>query len=523
MEGWLTAAKEAAEAKAALLQEQAASFQQQASQLAADVGTSLSGTSRTGGRDEEGAKQFVFKPEPLGFTLGGLYVDKVQPNSQAAKLGIQVGDQILSVAGYPVPAPRSMDDAAGAEKAGRLVKQWIKETPRPATFVFLPGEVLREREAAAKSAEAEVAVSAAEAAAQATAAAEASAATPRGTSRVEVARKGEDKPLESPPTRGVAGASLAPSPAEFSAERELTGGLQGDMLLLQEDNQSLRRELEEARSFGRGGVTPHGDGDPVVQVRLETQVRKLQEQLAMERTKHDVALKQAALLEAKLAAAEARCQDLRKVLERSEDRVHEAFESRERILEDEVDRMRKQVTQAEARCQATIKATEEASAEMVAAVEERISELEASLARKSQEAKDTALRLSATENAGREAVVKLRAEHANTLAEQREAHEGEVRELRRQDRARACEVEMAKKELVKAKKSTGGGQSLDLFAKGAQRRRRGQGGRGRGGARGCWPYIGGDKGARRRENGHSCFVGARGLSRRALLQDAEQA
>jgi len=121
MDSVLKAAQKAATQHAAKLQEHATKMQKNASQLIGVEGPSFG----------DGARDYEFGKGPLGFTLKGMTVETVIPGSQAETLGLEVGDRIVAIATYAVPQPQSAADVAGAEKAARTVKQWIKDTPRP--------------------------------------------------------------------------------------------------------------------------------------------------------------------------------------------------------------------------------------------------------------------------------------------------------------------------------------------------------------------------------------------------------
>jgi len=75
-----------------------------------------------------------------------------------------------------------------------------------------------------------------------------------------------------------------------------------------------------------------------------------QDQLATERSAHEATQKQLTKLQGQLIAANARCDDLRAVVAHSEEVAREGFEGKERVLEDEIARLRAALTETETRC-----------------------------------------------------------------------------------------------------------------------------------------------------------------------------
>ncbi|CAK0861356.1 unnamed protein product [Prorocentrum cordatum] len=85
-------------------------------------------------------KDLDFAEGPLGFDLRGTVVSLVEPESQAALLGVGIGDVLVAVAGREIPSPPPSDSAEeGENRVKRLIKRWIKEKPRPVRLSFKSG------------------------------------------------------------------------------------------------------------------------------------------------------------------------------------------------------------------------------------------------------------------------------------------------------------------------------------------------------------------------------------------------
>jgi len=131
----------------------------------------------------------------------------------------------------------------------------------------------------------------------------------------------------------------------------------------------------------------------------------------------------------------------------------EGFEGKERVLEDEIARLRTALSEAEARSRSQVKAAEEASQRMVTAVEERVSELEVALSRKTKEAKEAAAKVLDAEASSNETMRVLREEYGEALESLRAAHADEVRESRQRERSCRIELERVRKDLERKKDS----------------------------------------------------------------------
>lgn len=133
--------EKAARAAAQAAQEQVNELKMGALELAED----LAGAAPTSSLNSSGHKEVEFRDGPLGFRLEGTMVVSVEPNSQASKLGVEAGDRIAMVAGYAVP-DFDPDDEEGEEKAAKVVKKWLKEMPRPSSLSFVPVAAEEEEE-----------------------------------------------------------------------------------------------------------------------------------------------------------------------------------------------------------------------------------------------------------------------------------------------------------------------------------------------------------------------------------------
>lgn len=108
--------------------------------------------------DGTSARDVEFEDGTLGFQMEGSYVVFVEPESQACRLGIQVGDMLTRVAGYDVPCSKKGNFEL-EKRANKLIRidpfllssrKWIKEAPRPVRLTFKPAELLNEADTAAE-------------------------------------------------------------------------------------------------------------------------------------------------------------------------------------------------------------------------------------------------------------------------------------------------------------------------------------------------------------------------------------
>ncbi|CAJ1381014.1 unnamed protein product [Effrenium voratum] len=100
---------------------------QSASKLAEGVLDSV------GGAPDDFRKDLEFREGPLGFTLEGDLVVAVAADSQAAQLGVEIGDRLVKVDGYEVP---SYESGFEEQRARALIAKWLKEMPRPGILTF---------------------------------------------------------------------------------------------------------------------------------------------------------------------------------------------------------------------------------------------------------------------------------------------------------------------------------------------------------------------------------------------------
>lgn len=96
-------------------------------------------------REDDDRRDLEFRDGPLGFTLEGNLVVAVQPNSQAERLGVAIGDRLVRVDGYEVPDVES--GGFEEQRARALITKWLKDMPRPGVLTFeLPEEFSDEGE-----------------------------------------------------------------------------------------------------------------------------------------------------------------------------------------------------------------------------------------------------------------------------------------------------------------------------------------------------------------------------------------
>mmetsp|Transcript_57781 Transcript_57781/g.161211 ORF Transcript_57781/g.161211 Transcript_57781/m.161211 type:complete len:656 (-) Transcript_57781:77-2044(-) len=430
MDTWLKAAQKKAAEVQAEVQKRADELQQNASLLAQQ--TSLLAQS-------DGHRELTFQDGPLGFELDGAIVMFVAKDSQAAELGVQVGDRLVEVAGYAVPKPRSATDTAGERRARKLVKQWLEEMHRPGTLTFVAPEAV-----GAPGTEA------AELPPETSAAAGDCDFSPLDNSDANVAGSGPEAEqlvdVNAEEKLERARVELQRLRAELKVEKEQVSGLRAELRIAQvaqEQIRGLETELDEARAECqelRHLAVQHDEGVGTSQSRLEVQVRNLQQQLASKRSEHEAMRKQVVDLHAKLAMSSAQCEDLRHALAHNEEVAREASEGRERVLEDEIARIRRELMAKEVENQANSKAAEQ----MVAGAEERIGDLDAALAQKSKELKELVAQAAAEKDVASRELRRVQeeyaAEHARACDDREQATQAlrqqELQALRERDEAR---------------------------------------------------------------------------------------
>ncbi|CAL1172350.1 unnamed protein product [Cladocopium goreaui] len=136
METWI---KSKADQFAQAAHQQVNAVHQSASRLAEDV------LQKVTHREDDDRRDLEFRDGPLGFTLEGNLVVAVQPNSQAERLGVAIGDRLVRVDGYEVPDVES--GGFEEQRARALITKWLKDMPRPGVLTFeLPEEFSDEGE-----------------------------------------------------------------------------------------------------------------------------------------------------------------------------------------------------------------------------------------------------------------------------------------------------------------------------------------------------------------------------------------
>lgn len=379
MNSWLKAAANLGDQ----VQKHATGLQQNASLLAEGV---LQAVDATASGD---VRELTFDAGPLGFVLDGMQVASVDPDGQAAKLGLQVGDRLAKVAGYEVPVQAALGDEAGERRNAALVKRWLKEMPRPGGLHFF----MSRPEVVGRTSEADSDVIA---------------------SGTEAAATVVSASLEN---KDVSETNILK--AELFALRDLVHSQESEL-------DQLRVECQELRHLAVEHVDEQNVG--AAQSRLEVCVRTLQEQLADSRAEHEAGKKKIAELVAHLGTLHAKNEELRFSATQGEENVREAFAEREQLLEEEVARLLKAVSATEAKADMTCKE----AAKQVANAMAHEAALQAKLENQTGElrslrAKVTAADLQA-DVTGQE-VLRIRSEHAEDLAKLNRDHEAGLRRL----------------------------------------------------------------------------------------------
>eukprot|EP00931_Biecheleriopsis_adriatica_P065897 TRINITY_DN4034_c0_g1_i4.p1 TRINITY_DN4034_c0_g1~~TRINITY_DN4034_c0_g1_i4.p1 ORF type:complete len:337 (-),score=106.94 TRINITY_DN4034_c0_g1_i4:647-1657(-) len=118
-------------------QRHAAELAQNASALAQGAEKLLQTPSESSQAQKPQVRDVNFEEGPLGFDLEGARIVVVEPESQADRHGLCVGDRLVAVAGETIPPPPSSGSAAeGDVRVRKLIRKWIKERPRPVQLSF---------------------------------------------------------------------------------------------------------------------------------------------------------------------------------------------------------------------------------------------------------------------------------------------------------------------------------------------------------------------------------------------------
>jgi len=174
--------------------------------------------------------------------------------------------------------------------------------------------------------------------------------------------------------------------ADKLAEELQTAGEQQGLL-----ESLLMRAREECQKLRIMVADQEEDGMGVAQSRAEMQLRSLQKQLAWSRGEGETVRRRLAELQRELAAAQLRCQELSRAPD--EEYAHEQFAERERVLEEEVWRLRSAVSTLEADGQSAAKAM----AQRAAQLEQDAADFRTEAARHTQEATASGMRAAAAE------------------------------------------------------------------------------------------------------------------------------
>eukprot|EP00929_Paragymnodinium_shiwhaense_P014012 TRINITY_DN121875_c0_g1_i1.p1 TRINITY_DN121875_c0_g1~~TRINITY_DN121875_c0_g1_i1.p1 ORF type:complete len:687 (-),score=173.68 TRINITY_DN121875_c0_g1_i1:52-2112(-) len=427
----------------------------------------------------------VFEEGPLGFTLDGLKVAYVEPDGQADRQGLVVGCEILQVEGFPVPKKKP-DKEGEDQRVARTVRKWIKEMPRPGTLSFKrpPGEKEEgtgsDKRAASKG-DADTSAGAAAALAgrgggggaeAATGGATADAAGPPEPSEEEADRVLEllaavpERPrlplgeLGSATSRSgfgpgrqeAANRTPSPSPApspgpELAVEKpgspspdrsmradverlqsELRQWQQKAILLEHEldaskaDCEDLRHQLNHAQCEGL-------DAPGTAHSNQEVRLRSLQDQLNSSRSENDASRRKISELQAQLTSTTEQCQRLQNRAARSEEDLLEAFGDRESLMEEEVVRLRSELSQLKVATQERLREADEQAKD----TEAKLSNLRDEASERSRECRQAQARARSAEEqaavAGRE-IRRLTSAHTAELQQTEDRYEQMLRDLR---------------------------------------------------------------------------------------------
>lgn len=374
-------------------------------------------------------KELKFGQGPLGFAINGMHIVGVDTGTQAARLGIEVGDRLVMIDGRPVPDFEE-DDEEGKRQAEERVKDMMAKMPLPAMLVFAPATPPpSEGEPDSSHPVDELAADGEDVDFSCLATFEADEDLEALHEQVDLEAPTGDLPT----SEAAASAQLAASsrPAGSAASAASTAGAAGTA-------------SAASAATGRSGSAPSAAGGAEVaalQAELQHE-RAARAQLALEvrggrqlQAKAAAALdaekrqsagrqKQVAELQKLLAATKAENKELLSGHVRSEAAASETLEAshkREQAVKEELDRLRQSI---EAGGQ-TAQASAEAAGRRAAEAEGRVAELQATIARQKTEAEDLVYKRGAAD---------LRAEtselQVDSLRRQfagfREAHETEV-------------------------------------------------------------------------------------------------
>eukprot|EP00927_Polykrikos_kofoidii_P059403 TRINITY_DN54561_c0_g1_i1.p1 TRINITY_DN54561_c0_g1~~TRINITY_DN54561_c0_g1_i1.p1 ORF type:complete len:701 (-),score=156.40 TRINITY_DN54561_c0_g1_i1:176-2278(-) len=413
----------------------------------------------------------TFDSGALGFGIEGLTVSSVDRGGQAERFGVQVGDVISAVDGFQVP---KIEDGTDPKTVARTVGKWIKEMPRPGTVTFcIAARHGNGADGAGSANDAKPVrvgdVGGGRSRAHAVPSRDSGdGGGGRSASSICGSLAGPETTLVESETT-LAASSAEPSDAEaervmallaattdrdlgdvVSAAASVTAisqpamavssttvdasiGLAGDPASLGDEKLSKRNVAMAAGfpSLADAVMIPTDDCVGTAHSSMEARVRSLQDQLSTSRSEHEVAKRTIAELQTRLGVATAQCEELRQEASRGEEEIREAFESRERLLEDEVTRLMGTLSTVEVDSQRLVLEAERNAAAAQTSVEELKAEV---LRRADAERRLSARSLAAEESAafaGQE-LRRLSASHTAELEQAQLRHEQIEQQLRRQ-------------------------------------------------------------------------------------------
>jgi len=333
MDSWLKAAAKLGE-----------DIQKQASLLADDAG-------------QKGKRELSFREGPLGFELDGVYVSIVDPDGQAMQLGVQPGDKLVSIAGCVIPQNPKEDS----------VKRWLDEMIRPGRLTFYSEgpKVGASTTAVVFPKESDTADS--------------------GLLSIDESWKEDTSPKIFEET---VDAPLPDLPELPELPESLMGEarLRAELYAARDEARSLERELEDCKAECqelRHFAAEKADSS-LTEAVSEQRLQRLNEQLTAARKEAEDARKRCRQLQAQLDGMSAQCDELRKESVQNEDLAREAMEGREKVLEEEVERLRAHVHSLKAEQHNSVRSVEVELRDG----QDRIEELEKRLAQAAQEKRD---------------------------------------------------------------------------------------------------------------------------------------
>lgn len=358
---------------------------------------------------QKGKREISFGEGPLGFELDGVYISSVDPGSQAEQLGVRPGDKLVSIQGFVIPQNPKPES----------VKRWLDEMIRPGRLTFFS-------EAPAAGAPITTAV-----------------VFPKESDTAESGLVAFDEDcwkddLASPTAVHEDASPAAPMP-------ELPESLMGEARLLAElyaardEVRSLERELEDCKAECkelRQFAAEKADAS-LTESMSEQRLQRLNEQLTAARKEAEVSRGRCRQLQAQLDSLSAQCDELRKESAQNEDRAREAMEGREKVLVEEVERLRETIHNLKTEQHKSVRSVEVELRDG----QDRIDELEKRIAHAAQEKSDLERLVQEAVSRGmtaenqadvaRKEICKLEACHMNEVSSLQTRYDRQVSDLQR--------------------------------------------------------------------------------------------